>query len=76
MSSKCGFSYFTTPAKLCFFVFFLFFLSVAELQYLDAVQKIIDEGTLRHNRTGVDTKSIFGMQMRYSLKDSKSIKND
>lgn len=42
----------------------------AELQYLDAVQQIISEGGLRNNRTGIDTKTIFGMQMRYSLRES------
>ncbi|KAL8577730.1 hypothetical protein ACOMHN_065547 [Nucella lapillus] len=42
----------------------------AELQYLEAVQRIISEGVLRPNRTGTDTKTIFGMQMRYSLRES------
>ncbi|XP_070200038.1 thymidylate synthase-like [Littorina saxatilis] len=42
----------------------------AELQYLDAIQRCITDGALRGNRTGVDTKSIFGMQMRYSLRES------
>nr|KAG5699231.1 hypothetical protein BaRGS_012752 [Batillaria attramentaria] len=42
----------------------------AELQYLDAVEQIIAEGALRNNRTGIDTKTIFGMQMRYSLREN------
>lgn len=41
-----------------------------EYQYLEAIQKIISEGTLKSNRTGIDTKAIFGMQQRYSLKDT------
>ena len=41
-----------------------------EQQYLDAVKTIIEHGCLRSNRTGIDTKSIFGMQMRYSLRGS------
>uniref|UniRef100_A0A0B6Y8R4 Thymidylate synthase n=1 Tax=Arion vulgaris TaxID=1028688 RepID=A0A0B6Y8R4_9EUPU len=41
-----------------------------EYQYLDAIQEILDHGCLRENRTGIDTKSIFGMQMRYSLRES------
>lgn len=42
----------------------------AEKQYLEAVQQIIAEGALRKNRTGIDTKTIFGMQMRYSLREN------
>ncbi|XP_005109348.1 thymidylate synthase [Aplysia californica] len=41
-----------------------------EYQYLDAIQKIISTGCLRSNRTGIDTKAIFGMQMRYSLRNT------
>lgn len=41
-----------------------------ERQYLDLVQKIIDEGVLKGNRTGVDTLSVFGAQMRWHLTDS------
>ncbi|GFO01289.1 thymidylate synthase [Plakobranchus ocellatus] len=41
-----------------------------EYQYLDAIQEIIDRGSLRSNRTGIDTKAIFGMQHRYNLRDS------
>ena len=36
------------------------------------MQRCISEGALRPNRTGVDTKTIFGMQMRYSLRESKA----
>ncbi|CAL1546672.1 unnamed protein product [Lymnaea stagnalis] len=41
-----------------------------EQQYLDAIKNIMERGYLRSNRTGIDTKSIFGMQMRYSLRGS------
>lgn len=40
-----------------------------ELQYLDLVRKIIEQGNSRGDRTGTGTKSIFGAQMRYSLRD-------
>ena len=38
-------------------------------QYLDALQHILDKGTVKHNRTGIDTKAIFGYQMRFNLQD-------
>jgi thymidylate synthase len=42
--------------------------SGGEQQYLGAIKTIMEHGCLRSNRTGVDTKSIFGTQMRYSLR--------
>ncbi|WAR02731.1 TYSY-like protein [Mya arenaria] len=41
----------------------------SEYNYLDAIQQIIDHGVRKSNRTGTDTLSIFGMQMRYNLRD-------
>uniref|UniRef100_A0A2C9JUE5 Thymidylate synthase n=1 Tax=Biomphalaria glabrata TaxID=6526 RepID=A0A2C9JUE5_BIOGL len=41
-----------------------------EQQYLDAIKEIMERGNLRSNRTGIDTKSIFGMQMKYCIRNS------
>ncbi|XP_071100195.1 thymidylate synthase-like isoform X2 [Haliotis cracherodii] len=51
-------------------LFFSAHLKHDERQYLDAIEEIISRGVRRENRTGTDTLSIFGMQMRYSLRDS------
>lgn len=40
-----------------------------EEQYLQHIQKILTHGIKKSDRTGVGTLSIFGAQMRYSLRD-------
>lgn len=41
-----------------------------EMQYLKLVRRIITQGVSKGDRTGVGTLSVFGEQMRFSLRDS------
>lgn len=38
-------------------------------QYLELVQRVLDEGVDRPDRTGTGTRSVFGHQMRFTLSD-------
>ena len=38
-------------------------------QYLDLCQRVLDEGTIKHDRTGTGTISVFGHQMRFKMSD-------
>jgi hypothetical protein len=42
-----------------------------ECQYLNLIDKIINHGFQKDDRTGVGTHSLFGEQMRYSLRNGK-----
>lgn len=41
-----------------------------EYQYLDKIEEIINKGHTRTDRTNVGTKSLFGTQARYSLRNN------
>lgn len=38
-------------------------------QYLELMQHIVDHGAVKTDRTGTGTKSVFGYQMRFAMKD-------
>ena len=40
------------------------------IQYLNALKQVLEQGEQRDDRTGVGTRSLFGMQQRYDLSKS------
>ena len=38
-------------------------------QYLDALKYVLENGTDRKDRTGVGTRAVFGMQLRFNMED-------
>ena len=38
-------------------------------QYIDALRHVLENGTDRKDRTGVGTRAVFGMQMRFNMQD-------
>lgn len=68
VSSNCNSDYFNAAGDAAVSV------EHEEYQYLNHIDRIIKHGFRRCDRTGVGTYSLFGAQMRYSLRNGKSEK--
>ena len=42
-----------------------------ERQYLDLVRRVLDEGAFRSDRTGTGTRALFGLSMRFDLRNGQ-----
>jgi thymidylate synthase len=56
---------------MIFHIHINFFFKHEEYQYLDIIRNILANGQEKIDRTCVGTKSLFGIQSRYSLENSK-----
>ena len=45
-------------------------INLEEQKYLDTLELILESGSERIERTGVGTKSVFGLQFKYNLEDT------
>jgi hypothetical protein len=68
--------------EVCLYNFYLLLMDMSidtsylqheEHQYLNLIQNLIQNGNVKQDRTGTGTRSIFGAQMRFSLRNGIEI---